>query len=350
MRIVILILASLTVAGGTGYYVLQSMQPPQQATASAEAPAPRTTDVFVPAAELAAGTILSRDRLGRMALAPAAVTDEMFVADDAGADALEGSVARQVLPKGVPITKTAIVQPGERGFLAAVLQKGERAISIPVGEVTGVSGLILPGDRVDIILTYSVDGGTIDAERDIRASETVMTNLRVLALDQRLSQKRVAPDGSPITDAPPIARTATLAVTPQEAEMITLATTLGDLSLVLNSVHDGGDPELAGEAAVAEAELAPGMTRILERLAASGAEATRPLVPRAMTLDSDVTSLLLKRAPDDAPETEPLAERIQRVQIVRGVASGAVTLSGQTLAGTPEAEPLADPAATPGAD
>jgi pilus assembly protein CpaB len=346
MRIVILILASLTVAGGTGYYVLQSMQPPP-AAATAEAPAPRTTDVFVPAAELAAGTILSRDRLGRMALAPAAVTDEMFVADDAGADALEGSVARQVLPKGVPITKTAIVQPGERGFLAAVLQKGERAISIPVGEVTGVSGLILPGDRVDIILTYSVDGGTIDAERDIRASETVMTNLRVLALDQRLSQKRVAPDGSPITDAPPIARTATLAVTPQEAEMITLATTLGDLSLVLNSVHDGGDPELA---AVAEAEVAPGMTRILERLAASGPEATRPLVPRAMTLDSDVTSLLLKRAPDDAPETEPLAERIQRVQIVRGVASGAVTLSGQTLAGTPEAEPLADPAATPGAD
>jgi pilus assembly protein CpaB len=346
MRIVILILASLTVAGGTGYYVLQSMQPPP-AAATAEVPAPRTTDVFVPAAELAAGTILSRDRLGRMALAPAAVTDEMFVADDAGADALEGSVARQVLPKGVPITKTAIVQPGERGFLAAVLQKGERAISIPVGEVTGVSGLILPGDRVDIILTYSVDGGTIDAERDIRASETVMTNLRVLALDQRLSQKRVAPDGSPITDAPPIARTATLAVTPQEAEMITLATTLGDLSLVLNSVHDGGDPELA---AVAEAEVAPGMTRILERLAASGPEATRPLVPRAMTLDSDVTSLLLKRAPDDAPETEPLAERIQRVQIVRGVASGAVTLSGQTLAGTPEAEPLADPAATPGAD
>lgn len=349
MRIVILILASLTVAGGTGYYVLQSMQPPPAET-TAEAPAPRTTDVFVPAAELAAGTILSRDRLGRMALAPSAVTDEMFVADDAGAEALEGSVARQVLPKGVPITRTAIVQPGERGFLAAVLPRGKRAISIPIGEVTGVSGLILPGDRVDIILTYSVDGGTIDAERDIRASETVMTNLRVLALDQRLSQKRVAPDGSPITDAPPIARTATLAVTPQQAEMITLATTLGDLSLVLNSVHDGGDPDLAGEATVAEAEVAPGMTRILERLAASGPEAARPLVPRAMTLDSDVTSLLLKRAPDDAPEAEPLAERIQRVQIVRGVASGAVTLSGQTLAGTPEAEPLAAPADTPGAD
>jgi pilus assembly protein CpaB len=340
MRIVILILASLTVAGGTGYYVLQSMQPPPQA-ARPEAPAPRTTDVFVPAAELAAGTILTPERLGRMALAQAAVTDEMFVAGAEARRRSNGSVARQMLPKGVPITKSAIVQPGDRGFLAAVLPKGKRAISIPVGEVAGVSGLILPGDRVDIILTYSVSGGTIDAERDIRASETVMTNLRVLALDQRLSQKRVAPDGSPITDAPPIARTATLAVSPQQAEMITLATTLGDLSLVLNSVHDGGDPE-AMDDAVAETEVAPGITRVLEQIAATAPLGERPLVPRPMTLDSDVTSLLLKRTPEDGPEPEPLAERIQRVQVVRGVASGAVTLSGQTFAGEPAAEPAAE--------
>jgi len=346
MRIVILILASLAVAGGTGYYVLQSMQPPVQAAAPAEAPAPRTTDVFVPAAEIAAGTILTPDRLGRMALPPAAVTDEMFRADDDGAQTLEGSVARQMLPRGVPITKAAIVRPGDRGFLAAVLPQGKRAISIPVGEVTGVSGLILPGDRVDLILTYSVDGGTIDAERDIRASETVMANLQVLALDRRLSQKQIAPDGSPITDAPPIARTATLAVTPQQAEMITLATTLGDLSLVLNSVHDGGDPKAleAGDDAMADADR----QRMIEQIAASGPASDRPFVPRAMTLDSDVTSLLLKRAPEDAPEAEPLAERIQRVQVVRGVASGAVTLRGQTLAGTPEAAvpdaPVADAA------
>ena len=92
---------------------------------------------------------------------------------------LAGSVARQVLPCGVPIARSAIVQPGDRGFLAAALPKGMRAITIPVTETAGLNGLALPGDRVDLILTYFVtakddNGNDDDAKpRDIHASETV---------------------------------------------------------------------------------------------------------------------------------------------------------------------------------
>ena len=113
----------------------------------------------------------------------------MIVADAEGQEFLAGSVARQVLPQGVPIARSSIVQPGDRGFLAAVLPKGKRAITIPVDEIAGLSGLALPGDRVDLILTYSVAGDATAPAR-IRASETVITNIRVLAFDQRLGPRR----------------------------------------------------------------------------------------------------------------------------------------------------------------
>ena len=112
----------------------------------------------------------------------------------------------------MPIARSAIVQPGDRGFLAAVLPKGKRAITIPISEVAGLNGLVLPGDRVDIILTYTITGDMIGAGRDIRASETVMTNLRVLAMDQRLGSGQAAVDGdgeaeaSPDRAAPPRSR------------------------------------------------------------------------------------------------------------------------------------------------
>ena len=240
MRILLVILAALIVAGGTGFYVFQGLRP-QAPEVVVQAAAPAMREVFVPSQELPVGTIITPVRLSRMEMTEGAITAQMIVADAAGEAYLAGSVARQVLPQGVPIARSAIVQPGDRGFLAAVLPKGKRAITIAISEVAGLGGLVLPGDRVDLILTYSVAGDIIDAEREIRASETVMSNIRVLALDQRLGPVVLDEEGK--AETPPIARTATLEVSPQEAEMITLGQTLGTLSLVLNSVRDGGDPD-----------------------------------------------------------------------------------------------------------
>ena len=341
-----LVLAALVVASGTGFYVLQGLQEPEQAVQAVEVEAPRSVEVYVPAVELAAGALITPENLSSIPIAQDSVTAEMVATGDEGALELVGSVARQVLPKGVPIARSAVVQPGERGFLAAVLPKGKRAISIPIGEVAGVSGLVLPGDRVDIILTYSVAGSTIEAARDIRASETVMTNIRVLALDQRLTKEEI-PEEEGQKALTPIARTATLEVTPREAEMITLATSLGSLSLVLNSIRDGGEETVAENEADGAKQAGPVWMPVTPD----------PIQVRRMTLDSDVTSLLqaelMSRGQyggnsDSAmlPNFEggtspvPLDDRIVRVQIVRGTTGGAISVD-------PGSQQSADPGAAP---
>ena len=327
MRILMVIIAALIVAGGTGWYVLQSVGRNAAPTAVAQIEAPKPVEVYAPGMALSAGSIIVPEHLQAIAIGAGALTPEMVVAGEDGRKTLVGSVARHPLPKGVPIARSATVQPGERGFLAAVLPKGKRAISIPVSEITGVSGLLMPGDRVDLILTYSISGDLIESGRDIRASETIMANLRVLALDQRLNATGPAQPGEPETKAPPMARTATLEATPQQAEMITLATTLGDLSLVLNSVRDGGEPE-EGDARLTAVSNA---AALLARAQSSSI--------RDMTLDSDVTSLLRRElAAADANANEapairsaagsviPLNDRLYSVQVVRGATTGDVKI------------------------
>ena len=272
----------------------------------AQAAAPALREVYVPAQEIAVGTIITPERLSRMQVTEGAVTGEMIMADDAGATYLTGSVARQPLPQGVPIARTAIVQPGDRGFLAAVLPRGKRAITIPVDEIASLSGLALPGDRVDLILTYSVSGDSQDAGT-IRASETVIRNLRVLAFDQRLGAKPAAEkDGE--AEAAPVAKTATLEVSSREAEMVTLAQTLGTLSLVLNSVRDGGDDDEAAIEKLARTDSGP-----LETLVG---KTTAKRLPRRQTLESDVTSTT-------------------KVQVVRGVAIHATPAPAPSLGPVP---------------
>jgi pilus assembly protein CpaB len=319
MRVFLVIIAAMFMAAGTGYYLLVELRPPQQPveTVAVVADIP-SNDVYAPKASVGAGTILKPEDLVRMPMQESVITDEMVAADDAGTELLVGSVARQTLAEGVPIARSATVRPGDRGFLAAVLPKGKRAISIPITEVAGISGLVMPGDRVDIILTYSVQGDVIDAGRDIRASETVLTNLRVLALDQRMgSGTTVAAEVNEAAGTQiPIARTATLEVTPEEAEVMTLATSLGELSLVLNSVSDGG-PEVEYQDT--------GEDSPLHLAAASMPGAAIDALGRSMTLDSDVTSLLQRDVTVRAGATpgklvDPLPERNMRVQIVRGTA------------------------------
>jgi len=286
MRIVLVILAALIVAGGTGFYVMQGLQP--ASTAPAVETGPALAEVYVPATEIAVGTIITPDRLSTIEIAEAAVTGQMVVADDAGATFLTGSVARQALPQGVPIARSAIVQPGDRGFLAAVLPKGMRAITIPVDQIAGLSGLALPGDRVDLVLTYTVTPET-DGSPAVRGSETVISDIRVLAFDQRLGPAGPA-EGEEKPEPTPVAQTATLEVTPRQAEMVTLAQTLGTLSLILNSVRDGSDDAAPADGRLARTE-GP-----LEPLANKPPAAQ----PRRLTLESDVTST-------------------HKVQVVRGV-------------------------------
>jgi pilus assembly protein CpaB len=151
------------------------------------------------------------------------------------ATAFEGAVVRQLLAPGDPIIAESLISPGDRGFLAAVLDPDMRAISVPVDEASSNAGLIFPGDRVDLILTQSVAPAG-DRASARRVSETVLENLRVIAMGRRLHT-----DPEDDLGSGPI-RTATLEVSPEGAEVVALVTELGKLSLSLRSIASAGLP------------------------------------------------------------------------------------------------------------
>jgi pilus assembly protein CpaB len=154
-----------------------------------------------------------------------------------------GAVARSQFHVGEPIVESDIVMPGSRGFLAAVLKPGLRAVSIPATATSTVSGFIYAGDRVDVLLTHALIG----QNGQHNATETILRNARVIAMDQKL-------DYTP-GDKPDVAKTATLELTAKQTEIVTLAVKMGDLSLVLRSLQDPADEErdsASGEDATAE--------------------------------------------------------------------------------------------------
>jgi pilus assembly protein CpaB len=157
-----------------------------------------------------------------------------------------GAVLKQRVDPGTPILSSMIVKPGDRGFLAAVLAPGYRAVSIGVNPVSGASGLIFPGDHVDLILTQDFQKGEEPISRR-SVSETIVTNVRVLAIDQRLQEASPDPKSQV-----PIPRTVTLEVLPKQAEMINVAVQLGTLSLALRSVPLDAEPVTANGPPVKE--------------------------------------------------------------------------------------------------
>ncbi|MGH6974885.1 MAG: Flp pilus assembly protein CpaB, partial [Stellaceae bacterium] len=141
-------------------------------------------------------------------------------------DAIVGSVAKAGIAPGEPITDLRIVKKGDRGFLAAIVTPGDRAITVPLQSGAGLSGLAMPGDRVDLILTMDVPS-TDKNSQPRRVSETVLQDIRVLAIDQKINDQ--AHDS-------PLARTATLDVTPKQAEVVALLPEMGKLAMTLRSV------------------------------------------------------------------------------------------------------------------
>lgn len=148
-----------------------------------------------------------------------------------------GSVVREPILAGEPIVSRKIVRAGDSGYMAAYLEPGMRAMAIRVTVETAAGGFILPGDRVDVLLTRETNLGNAGAQEGDRskfASSTVMQNIKVLAIDQ---STRAGDDEQAVVGA-----TATLEVGPRDAEALALAKSEGELSLVLRSYADTGGP------------------------------------------------------------------------------------------------------------
>lgn len=148
-----------------------------------------------------------------------------------------GSVVREPILAGEPIVMRKIVRAGDSGYMAAYLEPGMRAMAIRVTVETAAGGFILPGDRVDVVLTRETNlsnVGATEGERSKFTSATVMQNIKVLAIDQ---STRAGDDEQAVIGA-----TATLEVGPRDAETLALAKSEGELSLVLRSYADTGGP------------------------------------------------------------------------------------------------------------
>src|SRR5712691_6845287 len=158
-------------------------------------------------------------------------------------ESFAGSVARNPITSGEPITDARVVAPGNRGFLAAVLRPGMRALSVPVTITSGIAGFIFPGDQIDLMLTYTVPAAVTGGGYEHKAIETVMRNIRVIAIDQRMESKP--------GEAVP-AHTATFEVTPKQGEIIALASRIGEMFLTLRSLVPTSQEALATEQAASE--------------------------------------------------------------------------------------------------
>ncbi|HEV7353908.1 MAG TPA: Flp pilus assembly protein CpaB [Brevundimonas sp.] len=194
--------------------------------------------VPIPQAEAAADAAAEADEEDAGAAAARRVAEAAEALSGGGAKAdFVGAVVREPILAGEPIVTRKIVRAGDSGYMAAYLQPGMRAMAVRVSVETAAGGFILPGDRVDVLLTREMDlgnAGTPESARSRFASSTVMQNVKVLAIDQTT---RADEDEQAVVGA-----TATLELGPRDAEALALARSEGELSLVLRSYADTNGP------------------------------------------------------------------------------------------------------------
>lgn len=229
-RIVVLSIA--LGAGGLAAYL---------ASGSGEAPAPApvaqfpTVDILVAKSDIGLGQSVKPDDLQWQAWPQA--TSGNFISRASKADAVKeftGSIARSPFIAGEPIREQKLVKSDGSGFMAAILPAGFRAISTEISPETGAGGFILPNDRVDVILSKR-EKNPDSKGPDITTSEIIMTNVRVLAIDQAPKEK----EGT----SSMVGKTATLELKPEQAEVLARARQSGVLTLALRSIVDANAVE-----------------------------------------------------------------------------------------------------------
>jgi pilus assembly protein CpaB len=187
--------------------------------------------VLVAQRALPVGTIITADSVAFQPWPHDLVQDAYFMQDKTDMTKLLGTVVKNPITAGQPITTGSLVAPGDRGFLAAALGPGMRAVTIPVSSRTGVAGFVFPGDHVDLLLTQTVKGE--GESQALRATETILKNLRVLATDQSTDQETV--DGHTRVKGFSLV---TVETTPKIAEELSVAESIGTISLSLRSIAD----------------------------------------------------------------------------------------------------------------
>ena len=227
-RIVVLSIA--IGAGGIAAYLASGSD--NQTAPAAPVAQLQTVDVLVAKSDIGLGQTVKPEDMQWQSW-PAASASSTFISRTAKAEAIKeitGSIARAPFIAGEPIREQKLVRAEGSGFMAAILPTGFRAISTEISPETGAGGFILPNDRVDVILSKREKNPDPRGGPDLVSSEIILTNIRVLAIDQAPKEK----DGTNAL----IGKTATLELKPEQAETLARSRQTGTLSLALRSITD----------------------------------------------------------------------------------------------------------------
>lgn len=183
----VLLIGALLIAAVTAVMAKNMFTGASAPEASATPVVPAGPEVLVATRSLPVGTIIDAEALRYQPWPQGLVQPAYYIKGNPGTNPsdLLGTVVRNEITAGQPLTQGALIKPGDRGFLAAALGPGMRAVTVAVSSTSSVAGFVFPGDRVDLVLTQEVQGGGDGAP--LKVSETIIRNARVLATDQRTS-------------------------------------------------------------------------------------------------------------------------------------------------------------------
>jgi len=249
---IIAVLVLATTAFGLIAYNMNASKVPVAEVAAMGPAAPPTVGYFVAARPLPRGTLARDEDFAVRSVSPNRVPAGAILETPDSKAGLPGSLVRKFVDAGNPVTLDDILRPRDRGFLASVLAPDSRAITIKVDEESGVAGLIRPGDHVDVVLTQVFD----KADPGRRAlSETVLGNVRVIAIDQEIAQ-----GGRPVSGPlGKFAQTVSLELTPDQVKRVTVAKQLGTLALAVRAAVDQWNKVDSGP--VSSCDVSPELAR-----------------------------------------------------------------------------------------
>lgn len=242
------LIAAIVFAAIVGVVVLRmASSTPAPVAAPQAAQQANSINVYVATKPISVGATITEDMIASQPW-PENLALEGFVRAD-GKTSVVGMVARGGFQQSEPLLLTKLAKPNDPNFLAGELPKGQRVITIPINETDGVAGFVFPGDRVDLIYTHDIDkweyapgASAADATNSAplaqktteTVSETLLTNVKVLAIDQRSSSAgAVDKNGSLV-----IPRSASLMVSQADAQRVRLASKSGTVSLALRALAD----------------------------------------------------------------------------------------------------------------
>jgi pilus assembly protein CpaB len=237
----LVVLGVALAAGGIAALLAGRSDPPPAPPPPAPVVQIDTVEILVAKGDIGMGQVVSPNDI-QWQIWPMAAASSNFLRKSDRPDAIQqlsGSIARTPLVAGEPVREAKLIRADGSGFMAAILPSGMRAISTDITPETGAGGFILPNDHVDVILSRRDREAEKQGSADAHTAETILTNIRVLAIDQTVEEK----NGQRVV----VGKTATLELAPSQAEQLAVSRQLGTLTLALRSLIDARETADSGD-------------------------------------------------------------------------------------------------------